>query len=264
MGRWMSPDWGEKPSSIPYADLADPQSLNLYTYVRNNPITGVDSDGHDATVTVTTDEEHKKGTINVSASFSIYDANGNALSQDQLNQAAKDIQTSIQSSWGNGTYVQDGITYSVSVSVSVQVAGSQEEAVKSGAQNVIGLVNGPLSKNLDSQTDARLTSGKGPDTGTWNINTLSYTANHEFTHLMGVTDWAAAFQSGQNVSASNPANRQFKATQNDYRWALGGVIDTHREQSRGMTYEHGQKGPPQSSSSTHRLTSVCTPAVVCP
>ena len=46
MGRWMSPDWSEKPSAIPYSDLSDPQSLNLYTYVRNNPITRVDEDGH--------------------------------------------------------------------------------------------------------------------------------------------------------------------------------------------------------------------------
>jgi len=32
--------------AIPYAQYDDPQSLNLYGYVRNNPITGIDSDGH--------------------------------------------------------------------------------------------------------------------------------------------------------------------------------------------------------------------------
>ena len=31
---------------MPYADFADPQSLNLYTYVRNLPTTQVDADGH--------------------------------------------------------------------------------------------------------------------------------------------------------------------------------------------------------------------------
>src|SRR6266481_8441757 len=46
MGRWLSPDWGEKPMAIPYAQYDDPQSLNLYGYVRNNPITGIDADGH--------------------------------------------------------------------------------------------------------------------------------------------------------------------------------------------------------------------------
>jgi len=47
MGRWLSPDWGEKPMAIPYAQYDDPQSLNLYGYVRNNPITGIDADGHE-------------------------------------------------------------------------------------------------------------------------------------------------------------------------------------------------------------------------
>ncbi len=47
MGRWLSPDWGEKPMAIPYAQYDDPQSLNLYGYVRNNPITRIDADGHE-------------------------------------------------------------------------------------------------------------------------------------------------------------------------------------------------------------------------
>jgi RHS repeat-associated protein len=46
MGRFMSPDWSAKEDPIPYAKLDDPQSLNLYAYVRNNPLTRVDADGH--------------------------------------------------------------------------------------------------------------------------------------------------------------------------------------------------------------------------
>lgn len=46
MGRWMSPDWADKPEAVPYADLSDPQSLNLYGYVRNNPMSKADADGH--------------------------------------------------------------------------------------------------------------------------------------------------------------------------------------------------------------------------
>ena len=40
MGRWLSPD-------KPFADQhsANPQSWNLYSYTRNNPLTSVDSDG---------------------------------------------------------------------------------------------------------------------------------------------------------------------------------------------------------------------------
>jgi hypothetical protein len=46
MGRFATPDWSATPVPVPYADLGNPQSLNLYSYVQNNPITGVDPDGH--------------------------------------------------------------------------------------------------------------------------------------------------------------------------------------------------------------------------
>jgi RHS repeat-associated protein len=46
MGRWMSPDWSEDPDPTPYADLKNPQTLNLYEYVENNPLRSVDPDGH--------------------------------------------------------------------------------------------------------------------------------------------------------------------------------------------------------------------------
>jgi len=45
-GRWTSPDWSEKPQPVPYADLKDPQTLNLYAYVRNGPLSRRDFDGH--------------------------------------------------------------------------------------------------------------------------------------------------------------------------------------------------------------------------
>lgn len=47
MGRFMSPDWSAQEEPVPYAKLDNPQSLNLYSYVLNNPLTSVDPDGHD-------------------------------------------------------------------------------------------------------------------------------------------------------------------------------------------------------------------------
>lgn len=46
MGRFMSPDWSAKAEPVPYAKLSNPQSLNLYSYVGNNPLRAVDPDGH--------------------------------------------------------------------------------------------------------------------------------------------------------------------------------------------------------------------------
>lgn len=47
MGRFMSPDWAAKAEPVPYSKLDDPQTLNLYSYVGNNPLGRVDADGHE-------------------------------------------------------------------------------------------------------------------------------------------------------------------------------------------------------------------------
>jgi RHS repeat-associated protein len=46
MGRWLSPDWSAKIMPVPYAMLENPQSLNLYAYLMNNPLSRFDPDGH--------------------------------------------------------------------------------------------------------------------------------------------------------------------------------------------------------------------------
>jgi RHS repeat-associated protein len=46
MGRFVTPDWSPGPATVPYAHLDNPQTLNLYSYVDNNPINGIDADGH--------------------------------------------------------------------------------------------------------------------------------------------------------------------------------------------------------------------------
>jgi len=46
LARWVSADWSATPVPVPYADFGDPQSLNLYSYVRGLPTTRADLDGH--------------------------------------------------------------------------------------------------------------------------------------------------------------------------------------------------------------------------
>jgi RHS repeat-associated protein len=46
LGRWASPDWSDAPQAVPYVDFAEPQTLNLYAYGRNNPLKNTDPDGH--------------------------------------------------------------------------------------------------------------------------------------------------------------------------------------------------------------------------
>jgi RHS repeat-associated protein len=47
-GRFMTPDWSASATAVPYAEFGEPQSLNLYSYVRNSPVERADKDGHEA------------------------------------------------------------------------------------------------------------------------------------------------------------------------------------------------------------------------
>ena len=58
LGRYMTPDWSAKPVPIPYANLRDPQTFNLYAYVRNNPVSLPDPDGH--AIQLSNDEEKRQ------------------------------------------------------------------------------------------------------------------------------------------------------------------------------------------------------------
>ena len=46
-GRWLSADWSSVPVPVPYANLRNPQTLNLYAMVADDPESFADLDGHD-------------------------------------------------------------------------------------------------------------------------------------------------------------------------------------------------------------------------
>jgi RHS repeat-associated protein len=45
-GRWLSADWSSVPVAVPYANLTNPQTLNLYSMVSDDPESFADLDGH--------------------------------------------------------------------------------------------------------------------------------------------------------------------------------------------------------------------------
>jgi len=45
-GRWLSSDWSSVPVPVPYANLTNPQTLNLYSMVSDDPESFADLDGH--------------------------------------------------------------------------------------------------------------------------------------------------------------------------------------------------------------------------
>ena len=218
-GRFLSPDVFWKDTHV-----ADPQSWNLYAYARNNPLRYTDPTGQNATVSSSCTTDSNNDTtcnVSVSASFAIYAQSGSGLTQDQMNSAASTLQSSIQNAW-SGSFTQDGVSYNVSTSVSVSVVGSESDAMKSGAQNVIGISNGNASATADSYVQPKGLGAAlfgGPDKGVWNINNLGDTAAHEFTHLLGVDDRT----SGPVLSNTNMLNDPsvpHHATNSDFQWGL--------------------------------------------
>jgi len=102
MGRWLSPDWSAKVVPVPYAKLDDPQSLNLYAYVGNNPLARVDADGHLTIVVPGTSNNHKdwensKFVQQVSKTFGeqaiVLDNNGMGNSKEARAAAAKQLES---------------------------------------------------------------------------------------------------------------------------------------------------------------------------
>ncbi len=46
LGRFTTADWSAKPEAVPYAKFDNPETLNLYAYVGNSPLSLTDADGH--------------------------------------------------------------------------------------------------------------------------------------------------------------------------------------------------------------------------
>ncbi len=256
-GRFTSPDVFTNDSQV-----SDPQSWNKYAYVRNNPLRYVDPTGEKATVKITTDEKNKTGTIVITASIAIWTPTGNGITGDDMNDAAFFIEQDIEQAW-SGTYVQDGITYTVTTDVTVTVAKDEKEAKKS--QNAIEVTNGPRG-DTDSDVNRHFS---GADTGRWNLGKgtdggiIGGVARHEFTHLLGVNNRDGGKFLSTSPWLTNP-RPSLVATPYDYGWALGGIINTHRGQGRSQTYRGRQwetlgattgpnYGPPVSHQSTHTL-----------
>ncbi|HXX15392.1 MAG TPA: glycoside hydrolase family protein, partial [Candidatus Eremiobacteraceae bacterium] len=51
-GRWLSADWSAVPVPVPYANLTNPQTLNLYAMVADDPESFADLDGHDSQLNI--------------------------------------------------------------------------------------------------------------------------------------------------------------------------------------------------------------------
>jgi RHS repeat-associated protein len=90
-GRWLSADWSNVPVPVPYASLTNPQTLNLYSMVADDPESFADLDGHDK---VCWGEKNNSSQCQTDAKAEAQDRN--AANQKPQNQAQTETQTQTQ------------------------------------------------------------------------------------------------------------------------------------------------------------------------
>jgi len=142
----MSPDWAAKPEDVPYAKMDDPQSLNLYGYVGNNPLSRADLDGHDWP-TWTQVADFSVGVLRGAVSSATYGLAGAPSSSDSLSSlAGQSLGTSLTGGYGTslvssvGSGVITGLVAApetggagLSISVEAVVGGAVGASLTAGA-----------------------------------------------------------------------------------------------------------------------------------
>ena len=96
MGRFMSPDWSAKIEPVPYSKLDNPQSLNLYSYTLNNPLSNVDTDGHACSGVL---GNRGSGFCTRATEYGQIDANPSIQSQTRFFAAANAVSQGLRRRW---------------------------------------------------------------------------------------------------------------------------------------------------------------------
>jgi RHS repeat-associated protein len=131
MGRFMSPD----PSGLTYADLGNPQSFNLYSYVRNNPLTNIDPTGLDC--------------VHINNDTGAYEGFESG-----------DCDNSTEEKANSGQYV-DGTVNQISFNGQGQVTGYDASTSSGMFDSYAGSLNpGATAANLNPYTNALSASGQ--------------------------------------------------------------------------------------------------------
>jgi len=95
----MTPDWAAKPTTVPYASFGNPQTLNLYSYVHNNPLSFRDRDGHFEVVIGDAQKRYISDLQKASGLTIVADKNGKlsiTKTPDKLSAVGRQIQRIIQ------------------------------------------------------------------------------------------------------------------------------------------------------------------------
>jgi RHS repeat-associated protein len=160
-GRWLSADWSAVPVPVPYANLTNPQTLNLYAMVADDPESFADLDGHDGwdflaqTIGGIENAINENNGINTGS----YQPSENALGR-AIGNAISVVQGGVEVLGGAAAVVTGGTE---ALAASPTVVGSAPGVALAGV-GVVGVVHGSMVlKNAlsnKSSTAENSSSGK--------------------------------------------------------------------------------------------------------
>jgi RHS repeat-associated protein len=162
LGRFMTPDWAAKPITVPYANFGNPQSLNLYSYVENNPLTLVDTDGHDI---IYADNLKNAQLVKDTVQAILADPHTSAnlsgyVGKDNPNLI---IQNSDLSSGDTVTRNPDGTTTTTTIQGNTDASGLQTTSYSSTDANGVTTTSAPeISGSTTINIDDRTSKGDTP------------------------------------------------------------------------------------------------------
>jgi RHS repeat-associated protein len=159
--------------------------LSPYGWVANNPLNVIDPDGRDFRVKTETDEEKKSGTITISTTIYVIGSEKDRKKVDSYNENAKE-------KLKDGTYEQDGVTYTINFDVNYVLAEKSPEKLAEG-DNVLILVDGNAGvsevpgreKPNGDGTSTFFTGNKGHISEKDQSKAVTL---HETMHFLGLTD----------------------------------------------------------------------------
>jgi len=189
MGRMMSPDNGSDQHP------ADPQSWNLYSYARNNPLVMVDPSGNyvcGSAMTTAQCDSFQSDLANAQTAANKIKASKGADSTEY-----KDAQRAIDSYGGRD--VANGVTINVGATggypgITTATDGAEKTALNPTGQDIQVTINSGVF-------------------GSGDTNGISATIAHEGSHVGDAEDWAnAGFTDAANPTHFDTENRAYGVT----------------------------------------------------
>jgi RHS repeat-associated protein len=201
MGRWANPDWSARPATVPYAQFGDPQSLNLYLYVRNDPVSQADADGH---ITDYYSPDGKKlgndGVNNGAVAIARYGAD--KTSDGTVNVATICAAGCVTIETSTGSAIQASVTRTELPAGADTKGGFHEEGFtqdKDGTNHVAA--SGPAARPGDSEAHITKTL-------------TSKTAIDEHTHPSGTKNSPGSTTIGGSRFQNEPSDKDIKGARN--------------------------------------------------